>query len=97
MDTRRGIGCIVSKVQHEGDLNLNHPKVAPLAKAMDRTSDAIVMRRRNFDSLDDSVPGVALSNVRNQTRHIWNSYVANPSVVLAEARKAYLKLVNSTD
>ena len=82
------------KAKYEGQLRVNHPEVKRLAKATDRSVDAIVMRRRNFDSLDESVPGVALSNVRKQTRCIWKEYVDNPRTTLTKAKNAYSDLVN---
>ena len=78
-------------------LTQKHPTIGNLAKAMGRTNNAIWMRKCNFDALDNSVLGVGLSKVSNTwTKPVWDEYQSNPDATLAKARKAYLKLVNST-
>ena len=78
-------------------LTQKHPTIGNLAKAMGRTNNAIWMRKCNFDALDNSVIGVGLSKVSNTwTKPVWDEYQSNPDATLAKARKAYLKLVNST-
>ena len=57
---------------------------------MNRTADAILMRKRNFDSLDSSAPGVAVGHFAKQTKEIWDEYEQNPDGIRAEGRRAYL-------
>ena len=70
------------------------PEFGEIARAMNRTPASILMRKGNFDSLDPSVPGVGLSNAANLTRNVWREYERDPEGVLAEARKAYLRLIS---
>ena len=74
-------------------LTPGHPAVHALACAMDRTVDAVWMRKGNFDSLDPSVSGAGLSNAAKLTVDIWAEYERSPEQVLSEARRAYLALV----
>ena len=78
-------------------LTQNHPDIDKLAKAMIRTTNAIWMRKCNFDALDNSVPGVGLKNVSiSWTKPVWDEYQANPDATLAKARRAYLDLVKDS-
>ena len=69
-----------------------HPDITRLADAIGHSEDSVGMRVRNFDWLDQSVPG-GLSNAASLTRKIWNEYERNPKQVFREAREAYQKLL----
>ena len=87
------LAVLYIKIEFPGQLTQSHPEIAKLAKAMNRKESSIWMRKGNFDSLDPSVLGVGLVNTAMLTREIWAEYERNPDRILAEARKAYLKLV----
>ena len=77
-------------------LTPKHLSIGKLAKAMVRTEASIWMRKGNFDSLDDSVPGKGLGNAAQLTRDVWKEYQSSPERILAESRKAYANLVKDT-
>ena len=81
------------KLEHKGRLTPTNPDVGNLAKAIPQNENAIVMLKRNFDSLDPSVPGVGLPKASKLTKDIWAEYERDPERVLAEAHRAYLNLV----
>ena len=87
------LAILYVKLKHKGRLTPTHHDVLTLAKAMPHNENAIVMRKRNFDSLDQSVPGIALKNAAKLTKEIWDEYVQDPERILAEARRAYMNLV----
>ena len=70
-----------------------HPDCTRLADAIGHSEDSVGMRIRNFDWLDQSVPG-GLSNYASLTKEIWNEYERNREQVFTEAREAYQKLLN---
>lgn len=86
------LAILYLKLEYAGRLTPSHPGVLRLAKAMRRTEASIWMRKGNFDSLDPSVPGSGLNHPAKLTVSIWAEYEKNPDGVLAEARRAYLKL-----
>ena len=86
------LAVLYLKLEHEGRLTPTHPDVKSLAKAIPHNKNAIVMLKRNFDSLDPS-PGVALKKAAKLTIDIWEEYKKDPDRVLAEALRSYLNLV----
>ena len=77
-------------------LTQKHPAIGELAKAMGRTDASIWMRKGNFDSLDESVPGKGLKNAAPLTKDVWREYQSSPEPILTEARTAYSNLVKDT-
>ena len=51
------LAVLYLKETHRAQLQLAHSTIAQLASGTNRSRDAIWMRKRNFDSLDPSVPG----------------------------------------
>ncbi len=88
----QALAVLYLKLEHKGQLAPTHPDVISLVKAIPHNENAIVMLKRNFDSLDPSL-GVALSKAAKLTVDIWAEYERDPDRVLAEARMAYLNLV----
>ncbi len=78
-------------------LTQKHPSIGKLAEAMGRTEASIWMRKGNFDSLDESVPGKGLGHAAPLTRNVWKEYQSSTERILAEARKAYSTLVKDTN
>ena len=66
-----------------------------LAEAMGRTLNALQMRKRNFDALDCSVPGVGLWKAAGLTKRLWEAYRDNPEEVTAKAQAAYTRILSS--
>ena len=87
------LAALYAKLKY-GQRFRTHSDIEKLATAMGRTKDAVLMRMRNFDSLDQSVPGVALHKFAQQTKDVWAAYQCNPEQLLMEAREAYQKLLN---
>ena len=87
------LAVLYIKIEFAGRLTPTHPKIERLAKTMNRKESSIWMRKGNFDSLDPWVLGVGLVNTAKLTREIWDEYERDPERVLAEARRAYLSLV----
>ena len=87
------LAVLYLKVKHEGRLARVHPDIQRLDKVMICSIDSILMRKRNFDSLDSSITGPALRNAAKLTKEIWAEYKRDPEGVLVEARMAYLSLV----
>ena len=86
------------RVKHNGQLRKAQPDVVKLAKAMSlKKVDSILMRNRNFDNLDKSSSGEASSHVAKQTKEVWAEYKSDPDRILAEARKAYLNLIEQSE
>ena len=85
------LAVLYLKLEYKGRLTPTNPDVRTLAKAIPHNENAIVMLKRNFDSLDPSL-GVALSKAAKLTKDIWAEYERDPERVLAEARRAYLNL-----
>lgn len=86
------LAVLYLKLEHQGRLAPMNPDVRKLAENIPHNEDAIVMLKRNFDSLDPSV-GVALSKAAQLTKSIWAEYERDPERVLGEARGAYLSLM----
>lgn len=85
------LAVLYLKLEHKGRLTPTNPAVRNIAKTIPHNENAIVMLKRNFDSLDPSL-GVALSKAAKLTKDIWAEYERDPERVLAEARRAYLNL-----
>ena len=66
----------------------NHPALKSLAKAMERTDNAIAKRIQNYKSIDPAYPGRGLDKPGGYLR-IWQRYETDPDGVLAAARRAY--------
>lgn len=86
------LAVLYVKLEHEEQLTLTHPDVRMLAKVTNRSKNSIRALKCNFDYLDHSVAG-GWSNSAKLTKEIWAEYEQDPERVLAEARRAYLKLV----
>ena len=86
------LAVLYVKLEHQLGLEPIRPTHRTLAEAMNRTSASIVMRIGNFDYLDPSVSG-GLSHPAKLSVDIWAEYEQDPERVLAEARRAYLNLV----
>ena len=86
------LAILYIKLELAGRLTPTHPGVLRLARAMRRTEASIWMRKGNFDSLDPSMAGSGLNHPAKLTVSIWAEYERSPELVLAEARRAYLRL-----
>ena len=86
------LAVLFLKLEHKGRLTPAHADVGKLARATNHSEDSIIMRKRNFDYLDASVPG-GLRNTAKLTEGIWAEYERDPEGVLAEGRRAYLKFI----
>lgn len=89
---KHDLAILYLKVKHGGRLSRVHPDILRLDKVMVCSIDSMLMRKRNFDSLDPSVPGVGLPKASKLTKDIWAEYERDPEQVLAEARRAYMNL-----
>ena len=69
-----------------------HPKLAVLAKALNRSQGSLWVRIAKFDFLDPEIDG-GQSGVARLTHEIWAEYEADLDGVLAAAERAYLKFV----
>ena len=61
----------------------------------DGPTSSLLMRKANFDSLDPSVPSSGVSNAAALIREVWNEYQKRPVQIVAEAHRAYLKLLST--
>ena len=87
------LAVLYVKLEHQLGLEPTHPTSRTLAEAMNRTNASIIMRIGNFDSLDPSVATKGLNHPAKLTVDIWAEYEREPERILAEARRAYLDLV----
>lgn len=88
------LAVLYLKLEHQTQLEPIHPTSRTLAEAMNRSSNSILMRIRDFDSLDRHIPGKGLNHPAKLTKEIWAEYERNPERVLDEAQRAYLNLVH---
>ena len=87
------LAVLYVKLEHQLRLEPIHPTSRTLPEAMNRTNASILMRIRNFDSLDRHMPGKGLNHPAKLTKEIWAEYERNPERILDEARRAYSNLV----
>ena len=88
------LAVLYGKLTHGGGFD-RHPDTERLAEAMGRTLNALQMRKRNFDALDCSVPGVGLWKAAGLTKRLWEAYRDNPEEVTAKAQAAYTRILSS--
>ena len=89
------LAVLYLKETYRAQLKLAHSTIAQLASGTNRSRDAIWMRKRNFDSLDPSVPGRGLTHTAQQTREEWAAYQRQPGIIMRAARAAYQRLVGT--
>ena len=87
------LAILYLKLHDDQLLTPTHPNIDRVSKAMNRTEASIRMRKGNFDSLDQSVRGKGLNHPAKLTESIWAEYERDPDRILAEARRAYLNLL----
>ena len=87
------LAVLYVKLEHQLRLEPIHPTSRTLAEAMNRPNASILMRIRNFDSLDRHMPGKGLNHPAKLTKEIWAEYERDPERILDEARRAYSNLV----
>ena len=87
------LAVLYLKETYREQLKLTHPALAKLAGATNRNRAAIWMRKRNFDSLDPSVPGRGLTRTAQQTVDVWATYQRQPEITMRAARAAYHELI----
>ncbi len=87
------LAVLYLNLAYEEQLTPRHPAISRLAKAMQRTRASVWRRKVNFDSLDPSVPGQGLNHPAKLTVASWTEFARDPKRVLAQARRAYRRLV----
>ncbi len=88
------LSVLYAKLTHGNAFRL-HPDLRNLSAAMGRSTSSLLMRKANFDSLDPSVPSSGVSNAAALIREVWNEYQKRPVQIVAEAHRAYLKLLST--
>ena len=78
-----------------GKLHQHNPEIIELARLLGRTPSAVGMKACNFASLDPVQRArqiSALGNVSRGDRDRWDSLLANPEAIAAEAEAVYARL-----